>query len=141
VPETNVFQDLIARVRASDESAATELVRTYESHIRRAVRIHLVDRRLERLLDSMDICQSVFQSFFFQAALGQYELQTPDQLLRLLVTMARNKLSNEAKKQRRARRDPVRFQFVLCFAPAHMVDAGAARVAPERRFCLALFAS
>ena len=31
----------------------------------------------------MDICQSVFTSFFVRAALGQYEIEKPAQLLRL----------------------------------------------------------
>ena len=69
------------------KQAAAELVRHYEPAIRRAVRVRLVDTRLNRLLDSMDICQSVMASFFVRAALGQYELNTPDQLLRLLATM------------------------------------------------------
>ena len=55
--EANAFRDLIARVRAGDAAAAAELVRLYEPAIRRAVRVRLVDARLERLLDSMDVCQ------------------------------------------------------------------------------------
>lgn len=104
-PEQGPFRDLIQRVRAGDEAAASELVRTYEPAIRRVVRVRLSDRNLGRLFDSMDICQSVMKSFFLRAALGQYELNSPDQLLRLLATMARNKLANEANHQRAARRD------------------------------------
>jgi len=103
--EINPFRDLIRRVRAGDETAAAELVQHYEPYIRRAVRVRLVDPRLKRLIDSMDICQSVLASFFVRAALGQYELNTPDELLRLLVTMARNKLNNVVAKQRAERRD------------------------------------
>jgi DNA-directed RNA polymerase specialized sigma24 family protein len=44
-------------------------------------------------------------SFFVRAATGQYDLDTPDQLLRLLTTMARNKLLNQARQQHAARRD------------------------------------
>jgi len=104
------FQDLIRRVRAGDERAASELVRRYEPAIRRAARVRLVDTRLNRLLDSMDICQSVLASFFVRAALGQYELETPDQLLKLLATMTRNKLANQAKGFRAKRRDFRRMQ-------------------------------
>jgi RNA polymerase sigma-70 factor (ECF subfamily) len=53
----------------------------------------------------MDICQAVLCSFFVRAASGQYELETPDQLLKLLATMARHKLSKAARDQRAARRD------------------------------------
>src|SRR5580693_5611554 len=99
------FLELIARVRAGDEHAAAELVRHYEPAIRRAARVRLVDTRLNRLLDSMDICQSVMASFFVRAALGQFDLNTPDQLLRLLATMTRNKLIGQVKGHGAARRD------------------------------------
>src|SRR4051794_9865861 len=103
--EESEFQDLIRRVRAGDEAAAAEIIRIYEPAIRRAARVRLVDPRLRRLFDSMDICQSVLASFFVRAALGQYELDQPDQLLRLLVTMSRKKLIDQAREQGAARRD------------------------------------
>jgi RNA polymerase sigma factor (sigma-70 family) len=103
--EESTFQQLIRRVRGGDEEAAMELVRTYEPAIRRAARLRLGDARLQRLFDSMDICQSVFASFFVRAALGQYELDSPEQLLKLLVTMSRRKLVDHAREQGAARRD------------------------------------
>jgi RNA polymerase sigma-70 factor (ECF subfamily) len=105
VPEDNQFQDLMLRVRQRDEAAAAELVRRYESAIRRIVRIHLRDARMRRVLDSMDICQSVLASFFVRTALGQYELDTPEQLLHLLSAITRNKLTNHAHRLRAQRRD------------------------------------
>lgn len=103
--EEGAFQDLIRRVRAGDEQAAAELVRLYEPAIRRVVRIRLRDTRLRRLLDTIDICQSVFLNFFVRTAAGQFDLETPEQLLKLLATMARHNLANEALKQQAARRD------------------------------------
>ncbi|QEH37687.1 RNA polymerase sigma factor [Aquisphaera giovannonii] len=99
------FEELIRRVRAGDPAAAEELVRTYEPAIRRAVRFRLADARLGTLLDSMDICQSVLASFFVRAASGQYELESPEQLLGLLTAMARNKLASESRRQHAQRRD------------------------------------
>ena len=99
------FQDLIRRIRAGDEAAASELVRTYEPAIRRAARVRLSDSRLRRLFDSMDICQSVLGSFFVRAAMGQYELERPEQLRGLLVDMSRKKLVDRAREQGAARRD------------------------------------
>jgi RNA polymerase sigma-70 factor (ECF subfamily) len=99
------FPDLVRRVRGGDDAAAAELVRHYEPALRRAVRVRLRDARLRRLLDSMDVCQSVMASFFVRAALGQYELDSPEQLLKLLATMARNKVVNEAARQGAGRRD------------------------------------
>ncbi|NBO92029.1 MAG: sigma-70 family RNA polymerase sigma factor [Planctomycetia bacterium] len=99
------FRELIGRIRKGDELAAAELVRRYEPVIRRAVRFRLTDARLRRTCDSMDVCQSVLASFFVRAALGQYDLDTPEQLLRLLTTMARNKLLNQSRQEYAARRD------------------------------------
>ena len=80
-------------------------MRSYEPAIRRAARVRLTDSRLRRLFDSMDISQSVFASFFVRAALGQYELDRPEQLLRLLVNMSRKKLVDQARHEGAARRD------------------------------------
>jgi RNA polymerase sigma factor (sigma-70 family) len=103
--EADAFRELIKRVRAGDAQATEELVREYEPAIRLAVHVRLTDPALRRVLDSMDICQSVLASFFVRVALGQYQLETPEQILRLLVTMARNKVVNQAQQQRAARRD------------------------------------
>jgi RNA polymerase sigma factor (sigma-70 family) len=105
VPNANAFAGFMERVRAGDQQAASELVRQYESLIRREVRLHLEDRRLSRVFDSMDVCQSVLGSFFLRAAAGQYDLQQPEQLIRLLVTMTRNKLASAARREYRQRRD------------------------------------
>src|SRR5215471_17657917 len=105
MPEDDPFTDLIRRVRAGEEEAAAELVRRYEPAIRRVVRVHLRDPRLRRVLDSTDVCQSVLASFFVRANLGQYELDSPEHLLRLLATIARNKVTNQAHKQQADRRD------------------------------------
>ena len=99
------IDELIRRVRAGDQDAAAVLVKRYEPAIRRAVRFRLADAGLAALLDSMDICQSVLGSFFIRAATGQYKLETPEQLLKLLTTMARNKLISQARKQHAQRRD------------------------------------
>jgi RNA polymerase sigma-70 factor (ECF subfamily) len=99
------FTDFIHRIRAGDAAAAAELVRLYEPLIRREVRLHLEDRRLARLFDSLDICQSVLASFFIRTAAGQYDLENQSQLVGLLVTMARNKLASSARLHYRERRD------------------------------------
>jgi RNA polymerase sigma-70 factor (ECF subfamily) len=99
------FAELLRRVRAGDPDAAAELVRRYEPLIRREVRLRLEDRRLERAFDSADVCQSVLASFFVRTAAGQYDLDSPEQLGRLLVQMARNKLASAARAQTRQKRD------------------------------------
>ncbi|MHC5541375.1 ECF-type sigma factor, partial [Singulisphaera rosea] len=85
------FTELLARVRAGDGQAAGELVRKYEPVIRVTIRAKLQDARLRRVVDSMDLCQSVMANFFSRAAFGEFDLEAPDQLVGLLVTMAKNK--------------------------------------------------
>jgi RNA polymerase sigma factor (sigma-70 family) len=103
--DDTAFPDLMQRIRAGDEDAAAELVRRYERVVRRTVSVWLIDARLRRRFDSMDICQSVLGSFFVRIALGQYQLDKPEQLVKLLVSMARNKLADQVRKQRAGCRD------------------------------------
>ena len=110
VSDGESFRDLIRRVRAGNQEAAADLVRQYETEIRRAVRIRLTDPSLCRVLDSMDVCQSVLANFFVRVSAGQFEIDRPDQLLRLLVTMARNKLLDQARKQHASLRDSRRIE-------------------------------
>jgi RNA polymerase sigma factor (sigma-70 family) len=105
MPDDTTFALLIRLVRAGNQDAATELVRRFEPAIRRAVRVRLVDNRLRRQFDSMDVCQSVLGSFFVRAALGQFELEKSEQLLKLLATMVRNKVAERAKHEKADRRD------------------------------------
>jgi RNA polymerase sigma factor (sigma-70 family) len=53
------LEHLLDRVRAGDREATEEFVRRYQDHIRRIARIRLTDPRMTRLVESMDICQSV----------------------------------------------------------------------------------
>jgi RNA polymerase sigma-70 factor (ECF subfamily) len=99
------FDDFLRRIRAGDDTAAEELVRRYEPLIRREVRLRIEDDRLNRLFDSSDVSQSVLASFFVRVAVGEYDLESPEQLMRLLVVMARNKLASRARRERRLRRD------------------------------------
>ena len=104
MPEPTPFADLIRRVRARDEAAAVELVRQYEPEIRRIARVRLASAGLRKLLDSTDICQSVLTHFFVRVAAGQFDLEDPRQLLKLLVTMACNKVRDQVRKQNAQRR-------------------------------------
>ena len=82
------FAEFVRRIRAGDEQAAAELVRQYEPLVRREIRLGLTEPSLCRVLDSMDICQSVMASFFVQAACGRYDLEEPGQVIKLLIGMA-----------------------------------------------------
>jgi RNA polymerase sigma-70 factor (ECF subfamily) len=110
--EADLFADFMRRVRAGDEQAAAELVQRYETIVRREVRLRLRDPRLRRVFDSLDVCQSVLASFLLRAAAGQYELEGPAQLVRLLVGITRKKVASAARRQQAGVRDHRRVEAV-----------------------------
>ncbi len=105
MPLDDSFQVLLGRVRTGDEDAAAQVVRRYEPALRRLIRMRLTDPHLTRLLDSVDVCQSVLANFFVRMAAGQFDLDTPEQLLKLLSVMARNRLLDHVARETAGRRD------------------------------------
>jgi RNA polymerase sigma-70 factor (ECF subfamily) len=132
--DNETFLELLQCVREGDQRAAADLVKQFEPELRRVVRVHLTDPRLRRLIDSVDVCQSVLANFFVRVGLGEFDLRQPEQLLHLLIVMARNKLRDKARRQRAVRRDQGRLEA----HPDGVLDAlaarepGPARVAAER---------
>lgn len=105
------FREQLRRVRAGDGAAAAELVRRYEPEIRRVIRVRLNDPRLRRVVDSLDVCQSVLANFFVRASLGEFELQRPEELVALLVAMVRNKVVDQARRLQADKRDQRRLEL------------------------------
>ena len=105
MPPDPSFDELIRRVGGGDEEAAARLVQEFEPVIRRVVRARLRGGRARSEFDSLDICQSVLATFFVRAAAGQYDLKEPDDLIKLLLTMTRNKVAEKMRRQHRLRRD------------------------------------
>jgi RNA polymerase sigma-70 factor (ECF subfamily) len=103
--EATPVQALLNLVRSGDQRAAAELVRRFEPALRRTIRARMRDRRLRRLLDSTDLCQSVLFDFFERVTSGEYAPNTAEDLLKLLAVMARNHLINQALYQQAKRRD------------------------------------
>lgn len=99
------FHELVCRVQQGDESAALELFRRYEPHIRQVARSELNHPSARRQLDSMDICQSVMAGFFARMALSAFDLQSPQDLIKLLAVMTRNRALHHIKRQKALRRD------------------------------------
>ena len=118
------FQQLIRLVRQRDEQAAAKLVRLYEPQVRRVVRVRLADPSLRKIVDSLDICQSVLANFFVRTASGEFDLERPEQLVALLVTMAQNKVHDWHRKQNAQRRDRRR--------EVSLADPAMAQTAPQR---------
>jgi RNA polymerase sigma factor (sigma-70 family) len=103
--ELNGFADFISRIRAGDATAAEELVKEYEPLVRREIRIRMIDSRMSRVYDSVDFSQAVLASFFLRAGEGEYELKDSQDLVRLLMSMARNKIASGARKLLSDKRD------------------------------------
>lgn len=105
VNQTPSFADLMARVRGGDAASAAEIVRQYETELRVIARVRLRDPRLRRVVDTLDICQSVLANFFVRATAGQFDLDSPEQLVKLLAQMVRNKVTDRARRETAERRD------------------------------------
>jgi len=127
--EHAAFTDFIRRIRAGDDQAARELIQLYEPVIRREVRLRLRDERLASRFDWTDIRQSVMASFFVRAAAGEYDLERPDQLLRLLVVMTRHKLIRQVRRNSADRRD---YRRLETRDPAYLAERSAAVPSPSR---------
>lgn len=89
--------DLIARCRRGDPGALAELVRRYKPVVRRAVRSRLPSV-LRGRFDSIDFTQDVWASFF-RVNLDRAELADEPALVAYLAQMARNKVTEEFRRQ------------------------------------------
>jgi RNA polymerase sigma factor (sigma-70 family) len=96
--ESALLVSWIQGIKAGNQAAAAELVRHYEPEVRRFIRFRLTDPRLRRLIDSVDVCQSVMVRFFQGIQTERLSVEHPLQLLKLLTTMARNSLLDHARK-------------------------------------------
>lgn len=111
------FVALLAQVRHGDEPACGQFVARFGPELARVVRVRLVEPLLQAAVDTADICQSVLLDFFVRVRLGQYELAAPNDLVRLLTTMARHKLLNHVRRVRTGR--VVRADDQLALMPAN----------------------
>jgi DNA-directed RNA polymerase specialized sigma24 family protein len=99
------FEQWLVRIREGDPAAASELVVSFTPVLRRVVRVRLARLRLVRLVDPLDICQAVLGSFFARVTAGWPPVESADQLTALLVTIARNKIRDEARRHTAVCRD------------------------------------
>jgi RNA polymerase sigma-70 factor (ECF subfamily) len=123
------FRQLVERVRLGERDAAAELVRLYEPEIRRSIRVRLTDPRLRRVIDSLDVCQSVLANFFVRVSLGEFDLDQPSDLIRLLVAMVRHKVVDQTRRHHADIRDARRVEG-LTDSRIDRLPSGAAT--PER---------
>lgn len=92
----NTFERLMRLAQGGCESAARQLYEEYSQHVIRVVRRRL-NRRLRRQLDSDDIAQSVWASFF-GAPLSAFAFAKPNDLVQFLELLARNKVIDRNRR-------------------------------------------
>src|SRR5262249_50232185 len=82
---------LLRRYRHGSQEAATELYHRYVERLRALTRAKC-PTALARTVDADDIVQSVFANFFQKAGTGDYDVPAGEELWKLFLVMALNKI-------------------------------------------------
>jgi RNA polymerase sigma-70 factor (ECF subfamily) len=88
--------ELLARWRAGDQQAATELVDRFTERLLALARGQLSEK-LARRVDAEDVVQSAYRSFFAAARDGHFELRRRGDLWRLLSAITVHKLQHQVE--------------------------------------------
>ena len=97
-------RSLLKRFRTGNQDAATALYLRYAKRLERLAKVN-VSRSLAARVDTEDVVQSVFRTFFRRVTQGQYEVGDQEDLWRLLLVMALNKIRSSGTFHRAAKRD------------------------------------
>jgi RNA polymerase sigma-70 factor (ECF subfamily) len=95
----SLFERLVVAIREGDRQTADLLVRAVEPYLRGAIRLRLANSKLRRVLDSMDICQSVLADLFARGASGWSGQESGTHIRRKILRMAFNKLVSKARHE------------------------------------------
>src|SRR5216683_5670890 len=125
-------KSLLRRFRLGQEDAATEFYRRYASRVHGLAK-RQCSTRMARRVDADDIVQSVFCAFFQAVRKGYYDVPDGEDLWRLLLVIALNKVRANRTFHLAARRD------VRLTAPAtHLQSKKHKRDSTGQLLCLAL---
>jgi RNA polymerase sigma-70 factor (ECF subfamily) len=97
-------RSLMRRFRAGSEEAAAELYVRYAKRVRALARARC-SAELAARIDADDIVQSVFRSFFHAARKGYYDIPAGEELWRILLVIALNKIRDARAFHTAAKRD------------------------------------
>ena len=103
-PDAPSDRSLLRRLRAGSDDAATQLYRRYAHRLRALARAN-TSAHLARRVDAEDIVQSVFRIFFDAASQGLYDVPAGEDLWKLLLVIALNKIRAEGVFHQAAKRD------------------------------------
>jgi RNA polymerase sigma-70 factor (ECF subfamily) len=96
--------ELLRLFRMGDKFAATEIYLRYADRLRALARTHF-GADLARCIDADDIVQSVFGSFFRRVSSGCYDVPDGEELWKLFLVIALNKIRDRGDFHHAARRD------------------------------------
>lgn len=97
-------RSLLLRLQAGSETAATRLYFRYAKRLRALARASC-SADLARRVDADDIVQSVFRVFFKAASQGLYDVPAGEDLWKLLLVIALNKIRAQGIYHQAAKRD------------------------------------
>ncbi len=101
--ESASFEVLLSAARAGDGAAMEELARQYEPELRIVARLRL-GPALRPYLDSVDLVQSVHRSLMMGLRNDRFDINTPQNLLALALTIVRRKAARHWRHLQRQRR-------------------------------------
>ncbi len=95
-------EDLIQRVRAGDQAAATEFFEEYRKDLRRVIqaRMRASGVTSRAMGDTSDIFQLVMAGFLVGSAVGRYPLDRPDEVRAVLGQIARRRVIDLVRRIR-----------------------------------------
>lgn len=104
------FRELLGRARVRDQKACAKIVHHFTPAMHRQIRTQLAGLGVSHALDTEDVCQTVLANLFVRLAAGQFQLDEPDQLSKLLNRLVRNQVIDDMRHLRAARRGASRQQ-------------------------------
>src|SRR5579884_2141861 len=106
VPDMNEISDasLLRRLRQGSEDAATQLYLRYAHRLRALARAQS-SPELARRVEAEELVQSIFGSFFRAAGAGHYDVPVGEELWKLFLVIALNKIRAKGNYHRAAKRD------------------------------------
>jgi RNA polymerase sigma factor (sigma-70 family) len=97
-------QTLLQRFRRGDSDAATALYLRYAKRLRALAQKQTAGNLAERM-DPDDVVQTVFRTFFRRAAVGHYQIPGGEELWKLFLVIALNKIRDLGDYHRAAKRN------------------------------------
>jgi DNA-directed RNA polymerase specialized sigma24 family protein len=126
------FRELLTHAATGDEHASSALFSHFSPRVLRVARMKLSSPTLRQRVDETDICQSVFSEFFAGLREGQFSVDTPEDLQRLLLDITHKCVLRQVQKHSAGKRD-VRKQSELAdgFDPIGMESTASTKASRE----------